>query len=221
MSRRYLSSTALAVTLAVNPAAPVTLGVDTSALTAVPPRQLRAMAREAEAIWRANGVTLEWTPAEAGRTPSLSGPTDTVRVVADGHVAQRRDQAPAARRLGAVLFLQSSDLPDNTLSLSVNAIRALVYDAKWAGHRVSAWPPSVRDDLLGRALGRVLAHEIGHYLLIWRSHTPDGLMQPAFKAEALVNPDRGPFALSDRLGPRLRARLAQLATPGSTVAGVQ
>ena len=96
----------------------------------------------------------------------------------------------------------------------------MVEDTKIAGRRVSDWPPAVRDDLIGRALGRVLAHEIGHYLLILRSHTPDGLMQPSFKAAALVAPDRGAFALSDRLVPRLRARLAQLATPGSTVAGV-
>jgi hypothetical protein len=219
MTRRYFSSSVLAVTLAVNPPAPVTLGVDTTALTSLTPAELGAMKQEAAAIWQAYGVAIVWTPSGTGQDVPLAGPNDTLRIASDGR-APGRSQGAMTTRLGAVLFLEGSGLPDNTLVLSVDAVRRTVEDSKIAGRRLSDWPPSVRDALIGRALGRVLAHELGHYLLIWRSHTPDGLMQPSFRADALVAPSRGPFELSERLVPRLRARLAQLATPGSTVAGV-
>lgn len=43
--------------------------------------------------------------------------------------------------------------------------------------------------LLGRALGRVLAHELGHYLLQTQTHEPDGLLAPAL-AEGALSADR-------------------------------
>ena len=124
----------------------------------------------------------------------------------------------AARRLGAVLFLEGRDVAERTVSLAVEATRQTVEEARWVNTRVADWPPSLREELLGRALGRVLAHEIGHYLLVWRAHTPDGLMRAAFRGEVLIQPGRRAFELSDRLVPRLRGRLAQLSPPGSTVA---
>ena len=129
--------------------------------------------------------------------------------------------ASAAPRLGNVLFLEGRESAESIVALAVEATRQTVDDARWINGRVAAWPPSVREELLGRALGRVLAHEIGHYLLVWRAHTPDGLMRAAFRGEALIQPGRRAFELSDRLVPRLRARLAQLSPSASTVAAIR
>lgn len=104
------------------------------------------------------------------------------------------------------------------MALSVEAIRRIVDEARWANGRVAEYPRTVREELLGRALGRVLAHEIGHYLLVWPSHTSGGLMRSAFQGHALIERKRHTFGLSDTLMPRLRARLALLATPDSSVA---
>jgi hypothetical protein len=45
--------------------------------------------------------------------------------------------------------------------------------------------------LLPRALGRALAHELGHYLLARRAHSPTGLMREAFRPEDLADQGEG------------------------------
>jgi hypothetical protein len=59
---------------------------------------------------------------------------------------------------------------------------------------------------VGRALGRVLAHEVGHVLLAARDHQPRGLMRPTFVAQDLLNPQRGLYTLSPAEVIRLRQR---------------
>ena len=59
---------------------------------------------------------------------------------------------------------------------------------------------------VGRALGRVLAHEVGHVLLAVRDHQPRGLMRPTFGAEDLLEPQRRFYTLSPAEVTRLRQR---------------
>jgi hypothetical protein len=47
-------------------------------------------------------------------------------------------------------------------------------------------PRAMTATFLGRALGRALAHEIGHYLLGTREHTADGLMRAQFTPRDLL-----------------------------------
>jgi hypothetical protein len=94
----------------------------------------------------------------------------------------------------------------------------LVRDASWVNRPVASWPAAVREELVGRAIGRVLAHELGHYLIAWRTHTPEGLMRMDFGAASLIGPERRDFQLSPTLVPRLRARLAQLSARSVTLA---
>jgi hypothetical protein len=57
-------------------------------------------------------------------------------------------------------------------------------------------PVAIHDAAVGRALGRALAHEIGHFLLRTRQHSPTGLMQAMHSISALIGTDRRPFVLS-------------------------
>jgi len=217
---RHLRGAALAVTLVLKPAPALHLSVDIGALAAMPPRQIQTMVREATALWEPYGVALDWVRPGA-HVLGLPAGHDVLTIIRD-HAPGQLANAPFGNRpLCIVWFLEGHDTPENTVTLSIDAIHRTVDDAQWANRRVADWPPGVRDELLGRALGRVVAHEIGHYLLVWRAHTPDGLMRAAFPGGILIRPGRGSFALSDRLLPRLRTRLAQLSTPGSTVAGIR
>lgn len=63
---------------------------------------------------------------------------------------------------------------------------------------------------VGRALGRVLAHEIGHVILSARGHQPRGLMRRVFLAPDLVAPQRHPYELSRAELERLRERQVEL-----------
>ena len=74
---------------------------------------------------------------------------------------------------------------------------------------------------MGRALGRVVAHEIGHVLFAWRRHTPHGLMRAQFGAVQLLDLDRRPFAVPADLLPRLRAHLEQLTGRVTTLMAVE
>ena len=68
----------------------------------------------------------------------------------------------------------------------------------------------VRDHELARALGRVLAHEIGHVLLGALYHDRAGLMRAAFRPDELAEPNGAPFHLTRNSVDRLRSRLPAL-----------
>lgn len=69
------------------------------------------------------------------------------------------------------------------------------------------FPPGqagIRDQLVARALGRVVAHEVGHIILQSPAHG-SGLMSPVQAGRDLVALDRRRFALSNRDALRLRS----------------
>ena len=64
-----------------------------------------------------------------------------------------------------------------------------------------------RDIYLSRALGRALAHELGHYLLASKAHTADGLMKANRTASEFFSADRRRFAVAAREWLQIAARL--------------
>ena len=66
---------------------------------------------------------------------------------------------------------------------------------------------------VGRALGRVLAHELGHVLLAAQEHQRQGLMRPSFSLEDLVAGRRETFTLSPPEVDHLRERLFRAVMP--------
>ena len=177
---------------------------------APPAAQVEAMAREADALWRAHGVAIVLVAPDA-RLPPV--PPASRLTVSLGTVRRAAPSGPADT-LGAIVF-DALNRPATELTLHVSSIAATVGAARWSGHPLAAWPPAFADYVIGRALGRVLAHEIGHYLLAWRGHSPHGLMREAFDGHQLSHPDRSSFVLAPPDLPRLRARLAGLSRSGS------
>ena len=88
-------------------------------------------------------------------------------------------------------------------------ILRLVSGVRVLGAAESQWPPLMRERIVGRVVGRVLAHEIGHYALRTTAHARAGLMRPAHVPLALVAPEPRPFALSKAEA----AHLARQAAP--------
>jgi hypothetical protein len=64
--------------------------------------------------------------------------------------------------------------------------------------------PLQRETLVARGLGRALAHELGHFLLSSKRHTPSGLMRAQHTAAEMFEPGLAPFAID----PTLRAAAA-------------
>jgi hypothetical protein len=58
----------------------------------------------------------------------------------------------------------------------------LAKSAKVGGVRVSEWPVRLAEEAVARVLGRVLAHEIGHFVLRSSRHSEAGLMRSTHPA---------------------------------------
>jgi hypothetical protein len=58
-------------------------------------------------------------------------------------------------------------------------------------------PASYKEILMARALGRALAHELGHYLTASKRHSPSGLMKGRRLVDEFFSPTRSGFELGD------------------------
>jgi hypothetical protein len=166
------------------------------------------MIAEADTIWRAYGVRVSQPP------PGAWGP-DLVRLTVRLDEGRPPAGALAGGRtsdgegLGAIWFAEDGT-PADTIAVSLGAVSARVMRAGVGGHSIASWPPALADAAVGRALGRVLAHEIGHYLLASPVHSKAGLMRAGFDGRQLAEWDRSSFVLDRSALPRLSARLARL-----------
>jgi hypothetical protein len=150
---------------------------------------------EAAALWQPYGVDLMWT--DAGTQAALS-----IDVFVDP-AGRYVDTVGMQAVLGHTTIFPGPGAP-SPIHISLSAIESLLE------HHHSP-NPFVHEALLAKALGRVLAHEIGHVLLgVPGFHDPSGLMRTTFIPDDLARLDRSQFALADRSVARLRARIAFL-----------
>ena len=82
-------------------------------------------------------------------------------------------------------MFDGSGHPANIIEVSLSEITSSVMTTSFADKTVSAWPLAQQRVLIGRAMGRVIAHEIGHWLF-GPAHTTDGLMQPYLCGRDLI-----------------------------------
>jgi hypothetical protein len=142
----------------------------------IPAALVRQAVDEADAVWHDGGIAFVWHDAERDHPPS-----DLSVTIDDVHgVPQTR--LPA---LGWVT-LNSQQLPTQFLHVSYANVIAML-DA--IGNRT--WMPRAQvQTYLARGLGRVLAHELGHYLLASNVHAKRGLMRTSLSTEMLFGPGR-------------------------------
>jgi hypothetical protein len=178
---------------------------------AQPPAERQAMLQEVDAIWQTHGVSIVALGSDRTMVPPSADARLTVEL---GRPPRPAPTLGTRQRLGAIVF-DHENLPATTLTIDVAAVAATVTRVRLGGRLFDQWPPAWRDTLVGRALGRVMAHEIGHYLLASRVHTSEGLMRAAFDGDELLRPGRGGFAVPARDLPRLRTRLAGLGRASS------
>jgi hypothetical protein len=74
------------------------------------------------------------------------------------------------------------------LRVSLTAAREFVRQAR------PDWPSAIQTLVAARVIGRVAAHEVGHYLLAESGHRSAGLMRAHFDGAELLGPHLGAFA---------------------------
>ena len=166
------------------------------------PGLVRSMQEEASSIWGTYGVRVQWgpqpVPAECERS---AGPFD---------VTVERQLAPWILKTGQPV-LGSTRVPPAAINhtpihIDYDATERLLRSvtderlAALAGNHQVGWLE------IGRALGRILAHEIGHVLLGAPSHQVRGLMRSSFAPADLLRLERQSFTLSQGEQIRLRNR---------------
>ena len=170
--------------------------------------QLKALKAETSGIWKPYGVELSWFEPNAdcgSHQPGDAMPVDwMVQLAAD-------PLEPSSAVLGTVRFREG--VPDNTIHLLYAPLSHLVLDAMIGSWPIASLPPPMRDRLVGQALGRVVAHELGHVLLALPAHDRSGLMRPTFLQSDLIAGNRDRLRLSKTYLRRLEQRLTGIATP--------
>ena len=165
-------------------------------------RMAAAMFQELVSTWRR--VDVDVLLYAEGLNPR---PVATVSLV----LSSECPPAALAGSLGWMRFVTGGDLagavPIPTLMVSIAATRALVDGTVYRGGPIFQRPPELRRELLARALGRVAAHELGHYLLGSRQHARSGLMRAQFSPADLVADELSPFLLEPPERRMLEARL--------------
>jgi hypothetical protein len=209
----------LALALALSFARPVGAAVCVAAAvrqTGLPmnPLILEAMKDEAAAIWTQYGVAIRWAddPANPDRCRSADS---SVAVQVDN--APRRHWTARSLTLGTTLvsIRRAGPVP---IRLDYAAIDRLLgsLTADTLGHVVGRQQLTPSD--VGRALGRVLAHEVGHVLLAGSGHRRKGLMRASFVPSELVDYRRRTYTLSAADIERIGGRTGHAGeTPGASM----
>jgi hypothetical protein len=183
---------AAAAAAGASPAAPTRpmnavppIGVTVIVGRGIPPALVTRILEETDTIWRGSGFTFAWLRE--------TGLPTTLRLTIDNAAGMRVD---GATTLGWIRF-DEHNVPDPEIHLSYsNAIDLLRLSIGVVGD-TEHMPRAERELLLGRAMGRALAHEMGHYLLASKAHTEKGLMATKRSAVDLFSAQREHFRIDD------------------------
>jgi hypothetical protein len=190
---------ALVFTLAAVHAAPrvrLRLAFDTRHVLAASIRQ-GALA-EAARIWDAHEIAID--PDDRSACDVIGPPPLLVAI-------DREGTAKADSSLGTIRFAPDGT-PESTITLYFDAVVRIATSSPFMGLHPSLWSTGLRDEIVARALGRALAHEIGHFLLRSPHHADSGLMRASQKGSTLGALNQRPFALNEPDRARLQLALA-------------
>jgi len=143
----------------------LSLIVNVSAPADVPASVVTDALVEANAIWRPSGTSFVWR-----RDSTLPAP---LRVIISRATLATR----AALPLGWVVF--DAGAPEAEIHLSYSNVEQLFEESRnTIIHSTTRTTTQIEHHtMLARALGRALAHELGHILLASKAHTQSGLMK--------------------------------------------
>jgi hypothetical protein len=182
-----------------------TVTISVHSAPAISPVIIDRTLEEASAIWRPTGVTFKWQKAAPVQADSNPPRPTRPRVLIDD---RRGTPRGAAAPMGWVNF--AGDEPDGDIHIShANADRFVLAVGGIDG-AARQMTPAERFLLLGRTLGRALAHEIGHYLLKSREHTTNGLMKGRRTVQEFIDKERRGFEIDSLQHDAIVRRIKEL-----------
>jgi hypothetical protein len=184
-----MPSLVLAAALAAAGPPPVHIALTFGSSSTIPPAVTAAAVREAAAIWSEYRVVVDRA------LPCASEPDEAIVLTVQRGYAQAPSAANAKVALGTIAFAEDGT-PYSFVTVFFDRLLRSIRNERLGDVAEERWPPELRERIIGRALGRVIAHEIGHYLLGTRTHSSSGLMRSVQPfAELFAMPQTG-FLLS-------------------------
>ena len=154
-----------------------------------------AMTQECDRIWRQEGVEIRWREDNPHAAPDV-----TLPLVFDERELERHDRSRDQDAFGITVFRGRT----LRVLVSVSRVRYLVGLRRQLADSNDSM---VLESAVGRVLGRVVAHELGHVLLLTTEHAAEGLMSASLTGRRLIASDPALLTLTAHE----RARLARLA----------
>jgi hypothetical protein len=148
------------------------------------------MMRETIHLWRAAGVDVTWSALSAAGTGEMpvmepSRPQMSVIVTSD-MPAELRSKPAHPRVLASILFVD--DKPTTMIAAYPEEVWRLLETVRMDVRPLGERPAVLGQRLMGRVLGRAIAHELGHFLFGSSDHAPDGLMRARHRLDDLTSP---------------------------------
>jgi hypothetical protein len=167
-----------------------------------------ALAGEVREIWRPYAdVDLDIVNPVAAVATVAATYDEALRLVITDRL--RTHDLADARALGWIEFL-APGRPRHVVTVSTAVAVQLMNEGVWGDRPLKDLPRRIRERFLQRALGRGIAHEIGHYLLRSSVHASRGLMRDRLNAAEIM--ERAPDDI--RLQPAEVERLQRLTSNG-------
>lgn len=167
----------------------------------VSPTALNCAVKEVARIWARYDILIE-----VHSDPLMPIPPEATLITVQS--ASVVAASKIARRAVGLIDVDASGLPMPTVAINYVGLIELVGGLSFLGKREWQWARALRDQIVGRALGRVLAHELGHFLLVRRTHSISGLMRANHRIAELTDVVDDAY----RLEPADRDRLATTGT---------
>jgi hypothetical protein len=102
--------------------------------------------------------------------------------------------APGVRVMASILFIDRK--PTTLIAAYPAEVERLLDTVRMDARPIGERPAALRERLMGRVLGRAVAHELGHYLFNSADHTPAGLMRARHRLDELTSPFSRAFRLT-------------------------
>lgn len=153
------------------------------------------MMRETSQVWRDARVDVRWSKLSAagtGEVAAMDPSHPQVVVIVTPDMPEALTSGPSAVRvMASILFVENK--PTTLIGAYPAQVQRLLETVRMEARAVSERPAALRNRLMGRVLGRAIAHELGHFLFGSADHAPTGLMRATHRLDDLTSPFRQAF----------------------------
>jgi hypothetical protein len=152
----------------------------------LPVGTVRTMKDETSHIWSSSDVTIVWLDS-ADHASAAAADVD-LKVMLEESAEPGRAWAAQRGLVLAAVHQPETSCGQGLVRLWVTRVRRHLASIRLLGFPLANLPQSLNELVLARALGRALAHEVGHYLLGTGQHRSYGLMRAQFTPQELLEP---------------------------------